>query len=77
MSRSFPLAIRIAEVERELHMRRDVYPRLVSARPPKMKQRDADNRIEIMEDVLRTLKWLKEHEAEIKAYVVAKKERAA
>lgn len=50
---TYSLASQIAEVERELRMRREVYPRLVTTR--KLRQAEADMRIAIMQSVLDTL----------------------
>lgn len=51
-----PLRIQIQEVERELHMRRDVYARRVSRQ--KMRAGEASYLISIMESVLVTLQEL-------------------
>ncbi len=59
------LAQQIDEVERELQQRAAVYPRQVSAN--KMSQTRADFHVARMRAVLRTLCWLKEHEAAIRA----------
>lgn len=61
----------IAEVERELAMRRNVYARDVAS--GKMKQSLADLLIERMEAVLKTLMWLQSHESEIRAHIASKK----
>lgn len=61
------LAQQIEELERELHMRADVYPRLV--RSGKMRQSIADYQIERMKAALETLRWLQTNEAAIKAKV--------
>ena len=50
------LEAQIAEVEREISMRRQVYPHQVNAR--KLRESVADLQIERMEDVLQTLKSL-------------------
>lgn len=49
-----PLAAQIREVEREIEMRRQVYPRRVAARA--MTQALADRQIAVMEAVLATLR---------------------
>ena len=46
----------IEEVEREIGLRKQVYPRHVSS--GKMRQSVADMHIERMESVLKTLRWL-------------------
>lgn len=53
------LGRQIAEVRAEIRMRRDVFARQVAAR--KMKQSEADYRIETMEAVLDTLLWCERH----------------
>jgi len=55
----------IEEVETELMMRSHVYPRQVAA--GKMRKSEADYRTARMQAVLTTLKWLRDHEAQIKA----------
>lgn len=62
----------IAEVERELALRRNVYARDVAS--GKMKQSLADLLIERMEAVRGTLMWLQKNEADIRAHVAAKAE---
>ena len=59
MSQLFPPTIedQIAEVERELKLRRHVYPRHVAAK--KMSQPTADRHITVMEAVLDTLRQTK------------------
>lgn len=52
------LISQIAEVEREIAMRRNVYKNLVAKRT--MKQGEADERILLMENVLETLRRLQE-----------------
>jgi hypothetical protein len=49
-----PLAEMVAEAERELHMRRSVYPRRVSA--GKMTQAKADRAIVVQTAIIETLK---------------------
>lgn len=63
--RRYSLATQIAEVERELAMRRQVYPGLVNSRAKR--QAEADMQIAIMEGVLATLRWLQKNEDLIKA----------
>jgi hypothetical protein len=59
------LSHQIQEVERELHLRRGVYPRMVSS--GKMRESVADFHMERLEAVLRTLNWLADNEEKIKA----------
>jgi hypothetical protein len=56
VERKIPLSVQIKSVEREIAMRKAVYPTRVAAR--KMKQETADNEIAAMEAVLQTLKRL-------------------
>ena len=65
----FSLVAQVAEVEREIHMRKKVYPNFVKY--GKMKQEESDYHMGRMEAVLRTLKWLQVNEAKIKAKVEA------
>lgn len=61
----------IAEAERELAMRHSVYPRRVAA--GKMRQGEAELLISRQEDIIKTLKWCSDNEADIRAFVAAKK----
>lgn len=54
----------IAEVGREIGLRRNVYPGFVSR--GKMRQAEADMHIDVMEAAYATLKWIRDHEAEIR-----------
>ena len=62
---AFSIIQQIEEVEREIKLRRDVYPRMVLS--GKMRQSIADYHMQRMEAVLRTLEWLRDNEAKIKA----------
>lgn len=62
-----PLADQIAEVGREIGMRRNVYKQFVAKGT--MTQAEADRRIAVMEGVHRTLKWLQANEARVKEAV--------
>ena len=53
---AIPLKDQIAEVGRELGMRKGVYAKWVAS--GKMTQEDSDRRIALMDAVYRTLKWL-------------------
>jgi hypothetical protein len=57
-------AQQIEEVEREIRLRNDVYPRWVSS--GKMRQSVADYHMKRMQAVLETLLWLQTNEAVIK-----------
>jgi len=60
----FNLTAQIAEVERELTMRRKVYPHFVASE--KLTHDEAKYYMGRMEAVLKTLKWLQANEARIK-----------
>lgn len=59
----------IEEVERELAMRRQVYPGLTGR--GKLRQRDADEHMRRMEAVLGTLLWCRDHRDAIAAVAAA------
>ena len=63
----FPLTQQIEEIEREIALRKNVYPRMVGS--GKLRQGEADFHMARIESVLKTLKWMKEHEEAIKAAV--------
>jgi hypothetical protein len=65
MTRRRTLTAQIQEVERELAMRRRVYPGLVSQR--RMRQGEADEHLLRLECVLETLRWLDANRDRIKA----------
>ena len=54
-----PLDEQISEVEREIRLRYRVYGRRVSDR--KMSQAQANKQIALMEAVLDSLRWMKDH----------------
>jgi hypothetical protein len=60
----FSLTSQIAEVDRELAQRNQVYPRLVATRA--LRQSHADYQLELMRSVRATLVWLAENENLIK-----------
>jgi hypothetical protein len=60
----FSLTAQIAEVDRELEQRKQVYARLVSTR--KLRQSHADFQMGHMQAVRDTLLWLSENERTIK-----------
>ncbi|MBP0439458.1 hypothetical protein [Tianweitania sediminis] len=66
-----PLVGQIAEVRRELALRRSVYPGLISR--GKMREAEAELCTKRMEAVLATLHWCQENETDIRAYVAAKR----
>lgn len=61
----------IEEVEREIALRKKVYPNLI--RKGDMRQSVADLHIERMAAVKTTLEWLRDNEADIRAHITAKK----
>ncbi|MEM1370594.1 MAG: hypothetical protein AAGG72_00040 [Pseudomonadota bacterium] len=70
-----PLSQQIACVKREIAFRNRVYPGQVSR--GKMRKSEADHEVETMTAVLRTLEWLQLNEADIKAQLRERKERAS
>lgn len=60
----------IDEVERELKMREEVYPRQVSS--GKLRQSIADYQIDRLKAVKVTLEWLRDNETDVRGFVVAK-----
>jgi hypothetical protein len=60
MSAEIPLSVQIAEAQRELKLRRDLYPAWIAA--GKLKQKVANNRIDIMAEIVRTLTDLREQQ---------------
>lgn len=71
MSERIPLIGQIAEVRREIALRRNVYP--IRVRDRKMKQGEADLCMARIEAVLATLMFCQEHEAAIRAYMAERK----
>lgn len=71
IERKVSLASQIAEVDREIAMRRQVYGRRVNDR--KMRQSEAELLIERMQAVRNTLAWLKDNEADVRAFVEARR----
>lgn len=65
------IVAQVAEVKRELAMRRNVYPTLV--RSGKMREAEAALCTHRMEAVLGTLMFCQKHEAEIREFIAAKK----
>lgn len=69
------IAGQIAEVRRELALRRNVYPGLV--RSGKMRESEADLCTQRMEAVLATLMFCQQHQADIRAFIAAKRQEGA
>ncbi len=61
MTRKIPIEQQISEVQRELALRRNVYPGFVAR--GKMRQGEADEHIARLEAVLTTLMWLRDNRA--------------
>lgn len=68
------IGAQIEEVDREIALRKRVYPNQVSRK--NMRQSEADLHIERMGAVKTTLEWLRDNEADIRAAVAARKEAA-
>lgn len=66
-----PIASQIAEVQRELALRNNVYPARV--RDGKMRQSEADLCLRRMQAVLDTLLFCQRHEADIRSYIADKR----
>lgn len=64
MTAPVPLPEQIAEVRRELALRKNVYPKRVSSRD--MRQSEADHLTARMNAVLTTLTWLEENAAAVR-----------
>ena len=62
----------IAEVRREIALRKNVYPRRIAK--SEMRQAEADLCMRRIEAVLATLMFCQEHEADFRAYIAAKRE---
>jgi len=68
------IAGQIAEVVREIALRKNVYPRSVAA--GKLRQGEADLCMQRIEAVLATLLFVQKHEAGFRAYIEQKNEDA-
>lgn len=66
------LAGQIAEVQREIALRRNTYPRLIGS--GKLRQAEAELCSRRMEAVLETLLFCQRHEADIRQFIAAKRE---
>lgn len=67
-----PIIGQIAEVKREIQLRKGFYPRQIGS--GKMRQGEADLCMRRIEAVLETLFFCQQHEADIRAYIAAKRE---
>ena len=61
----------IAEAERELAMRHQVYPRQVAS--GKMRQGEAEMLIQRQEAIIKTLRWVQINEPAIRAWIAERK----
>jgi hypothetical protein len=73
--KSFSLAQQIEKVDRELELRRRVYPGQV--RSGAMRQSVADYHMARMQAALTSLQWLQANEIDVRAFVVAKRTKAS
>ena len=71
MERKISIIGQIAEIDREIALRERVYPREVQA--GKMKQVEAEMLMDRIHSIRATLMFCREHEANIRAYMAAKK----
>ncbi|RWE48581.1 MAG: hypothetical protein EOS79_08585 [Mesorhizobium sp.] len=71
MTEKVAIAGQIAEVQREIALRRNVYPNRI--RDGKMRQSEADLCMRRIEAVLATLMFCQANEADIRAYIAMKK----
>jgi hypothetical protein len=76
MSAKYSLTSRIHEVQREIEMRERVYARQVYPNSVWRSKGEADLALDIMRDVGATLEWLKENEADIRAFIDARRKAA-
>lgn len=67
MSAPIPLDRQIAAAEREVALRRNVYPHRIAT--GKMTQAEADRHIAEMEAVAKTLRWLQANEAVVRGAI--------
>jgi len=73
--KTFSLAQQIEEVDRELELRRRVYPGQV--RSGAMRQSVADYHMARMQAVLTSLRWLQANETDVRAFVVPQRLKTA
>ena len=74
-SHHFSISAQISEVERELKMRRQVYPHQV--RTGKLRQSVAEYQTDALAAVLESLQWNRENRADVIEWVKAGKPKAA
>lgn len=71
MAEKISIVGQIAEIEHDISLRQREYPRLV--REDRMRQEEADMRMQRVFSIRETLHFCKVHEADIRAYITAKK----
>lgn len=71
MAKKISIIGQIAEVEHDIAERQKAYPRLV--REGRMRQEEAEMRMERIYSVRETLHFCKRHEADIREYMASKK----
>lgn len=71
MSERVNIIGQIAEIRREIALRKNVYP--IRVRDKKMRQVEADLCMARIESVLATLMFCQAHEADIRAYIASKR----
>lgn len=71
MSKKISIIGQIAEIEHDIAERQKAYPRLV--REGRMRQEEADMRMERIHSVRETLNFCKRHEADIREYMASLK----
>ncbi len=74
-SHHYSIGAQIAEVERELKMRRQVYPNQVAK--GKIRKSVAEYQTEALAAVLESLQWNRDHRADVIEWVKAGKPKAA
>lgn len=74
-AKKYSLTAQITEVKRELEQRAKVYPNLV--RTQKMREGQAEYQVDVMKGVLATLEWFQNNEADVRAFVEARREKSA
>lgn len=71
----FTLTQQIEEIEREIGLRKAVYPRMIGS--GKLRRGEAEFHMARIESVLKTLKWMSDNEEAIKAAMVKPIEEGA
>ena len=71
------ITTQISEVEREIKMRRSVYERMSFPNNTFKRKSEADMALEIMGNVLETLKWNRDNREDVIAWLKEKKQAVA